>query len=62
MCGSIEEYAAERAIDALIKCCIAHKDSLEETIALVKEQFSKVTEEYIASRFKELFGFYHTQG
>lgn len=54
MCKSIETYATEEAIDAVIRNCVAHKDSLEETISFVKEQFTKVTKEYITSRFEFL--------
>lgn len=54
VCKSIETYATEEAIDAVIKTCIAHKDSLEETIDFVKEQFMKVNREYIISRFELL--------
>lgn len=50
---SIEAYAAEAAIDAVIRTCIAHKDSLEDTISFVENQY-EASEEYIVSRYKEL--------
>ena len=32
MCKSIEIYATEEAIDAVIRTCVAHKDSREERV------------------------------
>lgn len=60
VCKSIEEYAENREIDAAIKICVAHKDSLEETISFVKEQFSKANKEYITSRFNDRYTDKHT--
>ena len=58
MCKVMEnyanEYAMEKSIDAVIKACLAHKDSLDETINFVKAQFPNVTTEYIGDRFKNL--------
>ncbi|MCQ2535354.1 MAG: Rpn family recombination-promoting nuclease/putative transposase [Lachnospiraceae bacterium] len=56
MCQSIEEYAAESSIDAIIKTCLAHKDSLEQTIQFVKYQFSEATNELITDRYHLLSG------
>ena len=50
----IEEYVVEMVIDAIIRSCINHKDTLEETIGFVKEQYSHAEEEYITSRFEVL--------
>lgn len=55
MCKSIEIYATEEAIDAVIRTCVAHKDSREETINYVKTQFNDISEDYITSRFEVLF-------
>lgn len=56
MCQSIEEYAAESSIDAIIKNCLAHNDSLEQTIQFVKYQFSEATNELITDRYHLLSG------
>ena len=55
MCKSIEIYENEEAIDAVIRTCVAHKDSREETINYVKTQFNDISEDYITSRFEVLF-------
>lgn len=54
MCKSIEEYAINREIDAVIKNCIEHNDSAEETIKFVKKQFSKASKNYIISRYNSI--------
>lgn len=58
VCKSIEDYATdiakEQSIDAIINTCIAHKDSLEQTVEFVKKQYAEATIEHITSRFKLL--------
>ncbi len=58
VCKSIEEYAAdiamEKAIDAVIQNCFAHNDTKEDTIMYVQKQFPQVTKNQIELRFKFL--------
>ena len=54
VCKSIEEFANDRGIDTAINICIAHNDSLEETITYVTEQFTNATRDYISSRYNVL--------
>ena len=56
MCESIENYAIEMAIEEVIKTCIAHKDSLDQTILFVTEQFSKASKENITTIYNSLIG------
>lgn len=54
MCNSVEEYATQRAIDAVIKACVDFGRTMEETIKYITSKFDNATAEYIATRYSQL--------
>ena len=50
MCASIETYANERAMDKVIITCFKLKQTTEETVKLIKEEFPEVDNDRITSR------------
>lgn len=55
MCESIELYAEKRAVDVGIGTCIYLNQSKEETLKLVKEYCSMVSDDYIQERINLLW-------
>ncbi len=50
---SYEDFEFRTAIDAIIRCCREHNDSLSDTIMYVQNQFSNADENYIETVFWE---------
>lgn len=49
-----KKHADIKAINAVIRTCIDHEDSLDQTISFVKKQFPNVTPRYIRVTFERL--------
>ncbi len=55
MCPSIEEYAIERAVDAVIRACIHFDQTKEETIKYIKSKYETLSETYILERVNKIW-------
>lgn len=55
MCASIETYANERTIDAVIDTCMRLNQSKEDTLKMVKIQCQQLSDDFILERITLLW-------